>query len=540
MMNDDTELLRRYSEARDEGAFRELVERHFGLVYSTALRMVGGDVHLAEDVSQTVFADLARKAYLVLAQLPAKGEVLDGWLYTGARFAAAKAVRGEQCRRGYEHEAQQMNEILNGQPTASELIWNQLRPVLDDAMGELSVADRNALLLRFFKGKTLREVGEQFGLGEDAARMRVSRALERLREILVQQGVTTTAGALAVAVSSNAIGAVPSGLVATIASASLAGAATATTSTTITMLKLMTITKLKIGAVSALMISAVAVPIWQETRLQQIAAENRQLQAQSAELQQERDEATNRLHLVQDAMGQSRWDAVELARLRGELPRLRNAGQELATLKAATASPIQAEARTLAATVETLKKLFEEMPEKKIPELQLLSTADWLEQTQTADLASEIGVRKSLGNIRNKAKNKFAHLLQDALKKFADANGGQLPSELSQVALYFKSPVDNEALARYQLTLTGSLKDVGGNFFVIEKAPVDDYDTLFEISLNGVSVQSVTPEARVVREALSAYASANNGQMPAKVDELRPYLKGPVNEATLQGMFRSR
>jgi hypothetical protein len=85
-------------------------------------------------------------------------------------------------------------------------------------------------------------------------------------------------------------------------------------------------------------------------------------------------------------------------------------------------------------------------------------------------------------------------------------------------APYFKSPVDNEALARYQLTLTGSLTDAGENHFVKEKAPVDDYDTLFEIGLHSVSVQSVTPEARVVRESLSAYANANHGQMPVKLE----------------------
>jgi len=324
-MNDDTELLRRYSEARDEGAFHELVERHFGLVYSTALRLVGGDVHLAEDVSQTVFADLARKTSLVLAQLPAKGEVLDGWLYTGTRFAAAKAVRAEQCRRGYEHEAQQMNEILNGQPMVSEPIWNELRPVLDDAMGKLSVVDRNALLLRFFKGKTLREVGKQLGLGEDAARMRVLRALDRLREILVQQGINTTTAALAVAVSSNAIGAVPSGLVATIASASLAGAVTATTSTTITILNLMTMTKLKIGAVSALIIAAVAVPVWQGIQLRRSSGEKSQMEAQLAELPVLKEDSTKlaQMRLDQSELNRLRAEHSDLLRLRGEVNRLR-------------------------------------------------------------------------------------------------------------------------------------------------------------------------------------------------------------------------
>src|SRR6476646_7173615 len=61
-MNSDSELLCRYVEARCEDAFAELVRRHVNLVYSAALRQVNGDAHLAQDVAQNVFADLARKA----------------------------------------------------------------------------------------------------------------------------------------------------------------------------------------------------------------------------------------------------------------------------------------------------------------------------------------------------------------------------------------------------------------------------------------------------------------------------------------------
>ena len=72
------------------------------------------------------------------------------------------------------------------------------------------------------------------------------------------------------------------------------------------LLTFMTMTKLKLGAVSALIVAAVAVPIVQQTRLRQLAAENSRLQALSSEmvaLRQERDEATNRLHLLRDKTG---------------------------------------------------------------------------------------------------------------------------------------------------------------------------------------------------------------------------------------------
>ncbi|MGA2179858.1 MAG: sigma factor [Verrucomicrobiota bacterium] len=98
-MTPDCELLRRYAGTKSEEAFAELVRRHVNLVYSAALRQVNGDVHLAQDVAQTVFTDLARKAVSLLRR-----STLTGWLYTSAHFAAAKAVRTEQRRHAREQE----------------------------------------------------------------------------------------------------------------------------------------------------------------------------------------------------------------------------------------------------------------------------------------------------------------------------------------------------------------------------------------------------------------------------------------------------
>src|SRR5216117_1397943 len=122
-MTPDGELLRRYTETNSENAFAELVERHLNLVYSAALRQVNGDAHLAQDVAQTVFADLARKA-ASLARRP----VLTGWLYTSAHFAAAKAVRTERRRHTREEEARAMHELLH--TAAPDADWEHLRPVL--------------------------------------------------------------------------------------------------------------------------------------------------------------------------------------------------------------------------------------------------------------------------------------------------------------------------------------------------------------------------------------------------------------------------
>src|SRR5688500_1405946 len=169
-MKDDIELLRCYAEEGANDAFSELVQRHVNFVYSAALRQLNGDAHLAADATQLVFADLARKAGTLLEH-----RVLAGWLFTSTRYATAKLVRGERRRHAREVEAQLMQEI-NDDPTA-QLDWQRVRPVLDDVIGELSAADREAILLRFFEGRDYASVGAQLRLSDNTARMRVERAL---------------------------------------------------------------------------------------------------------------------------------------------------------------------------------------------------------------------------------------------------------------------------------------------------------------------------------------------------------------------------
>src|ERR1043165_1470949 len=192
----DNELLQRYAESRCEASFTELVKRYVDLVYSAALRQVGGDVHLAHDVTQSVFIDLARKAGSLSGQ-----RVLSGWLYTSAHYAAAKVVRTEQRWRAREQEANSMREIL--EQSASEPSWEELRPVIDEAMHELNQGERDAVLLRFFEKRQLGEVGAKLGVSEDAARKRVDRALEKLRALLARRGVTSTSAALVVILGAN-------------------------------------------------------------------------------------------------------------------------------------------------------------------------------------------------------------------------------------------------------------------------------------------------------------------------------------------------
>ncbi len=216
-MPDDAELLRRYAKDKSEEAFAELVRRHLNLVYAVALRQVGGDAHLAQDVAQTVFTALARKA-TALARRP----VLGGWLYRTAQYAAIDVVRAETRRRAREQEAQMIHEDDNNPETAPD--WEKLRGVLDHILSELRDGDRDAVVLRFFEGKSYADMGACIWLSENGARMRVERALEKLRVALGRRGITSTTGALGVALANQVAVAAPAGLAATVTGSVLARA----------------------------------------------------------------------------------------------------------------------------------------------------------------------------------------------------------------------------------------------------------------------------------------------------------------------------
>ncbi len=195
----DSELWQSFVQEGSQSAFRALVERHLPLVLGTARRGTR-DNALAEDVAQTVFILLAKKA----PHLPA-GTVLPGWLYRTTRFVASRAVTSEQRRRLREEQAITMQE----QNASDDAQWEKVSPELDRAMEALNETERNALLLRFINEQSMREVGSALGLTEEAAKKRVARALEKLRSLLKRRGVEITAVALAVGLSQRMAEAAP-------------------------------------------------------------------------------------------------------------------------------------------------------------------------------------------------------------------------------------------------------------------------------------------------------------------------------------------
>lgn len=222
-MHDDETLLRSYVDDRSEAAFAQLVQRHLPLVYSVALRRVGGDTHLAEDVAQKVFIQLAGKAASLRQHTS-----LSGWLYVSAQLASADLVRREQRRKHRETAAYSMT--LENSAAGSNADPTNLRPVLENAIITLKGDERVAIVLRFFEKRTFAEIGVVLRVTEEAARKRVDRALEKLHATLARRGITSTTAALGLALSATATGSIPPGLAAQISDVALTQATAATTS----------------------------------------------------------------------------------------------------------------------------------------------------------------------------------------------------------------------------------------------------------------------------------------------------------------------
>ncbi len=139
-MPDDSELLSRFLDEKSQEAFAEIVRRHLPTVYAAALRRLSGNTHLAEEVAQQVFSDLAHKAQKLRAR-----SSLAGWLFVSARYSASKLLRTE-TRHLSVLQKRAMDPIEENETTSPT--WEGLRPWLDEAIHKLNTLDREAILLR--------------------------------------------------------------------------------------------------------------------------------------------------------------------------------------------------------------------------------------------------------------------------------------------------------------------------------------------------------------------------------------------------------
>lgn len=447
-MLEDAELLLRYGQDRSEAAFAELVNRHIGLVYSAALRRANGDSHRAADVTQAVFLALARHAERL-----ARHPVLAAWLRATVRNAAATLDRADRRHQHRKQQAQTMHEIESTERPSPE--WDSLRPVLEESLDELSEQDQQAVILRFFEGRSFPEIGRRLSLREDTARVRVARALDKLRSRLARRGITSTSAAVGAVLTQQAVNAaVPSGLAASVTGAVLAGVAAKTGAG---VLVLMSINKAMVGMACALAVAGVVGFVVQQqanTRLHdEIAGLRQQIQMSTAL----RSENQRLSRIVNDSN-------AELEALRAEHSELVHARDEIAAFRAHEKAPPPAPAKTTdsAATVPLAPGMVGKDAWTNAGRAMPRSTY------QTALWAADRGEVNTLAetltfNAAEKAKVDalFAMLPEDMRTKYGSPEqmiallfaGGQIPTGLDIVSETPQGP--NAMIAHVRIQLDG-------------------------------------------------------------------------------------
>lgn len=448
-MREDGQLLGEYAREGSEPAFSELVRRHIDLVYGTAWRMVGGDAHLAKDVAQCVFIDLAKKAgelrrYVVLA----------GWLYRHTTFTASKMVRSEQRRRNRERIASEMSALHEKNV---EEAWEQIAPRLDECLNALKADDRDALVLRFLKHEDLRMVGAALGISEDAAQKRVSRALEKLRGILSAKGIGISAAALAAAMESQTAAAAPALLAASVTAASLAAGGEKVAA--MTLWKLFGVMNVKTGIIGSVVVASLVAPLMFQRQVDARArVQDEALRLQKVELQslrKENEELLARAGAAQQLSNATNADA-ELLRLRGEVSKLRSETRQAIdpTRKAPSSREevLAAMEQLYGGEVAKLKQWLDANPTQRVPEMEFLSENKWRQMVKRPIGETSDALELAASRARYEAEVEFAEgILKPGLQSYADANGGEFPKDLASLKPYFRTPGDDAVLKRWQI-----------------------------------------------------------------------------------------
>jgi RNA polymerase sigma factor (sigma-70 family) len=536
-MMSDLDLLEQYARENRQEAFAALLDRHLKLVYSAALRQVRSP-ELAEEVAQSVFADLARNAGKLEPQT-----VLTAWLYQVTRRTAIDVVRRESRRQQREQIAFDMSNM-----NANSSEWTAIEPLLDEAMETLDPSDRTAILLRYFEDKSLREVGQTLGTSEDAAQKRVSRALDLLREYFSKRGRSVAVGGLAAVLAAHAAQSAPAGLKAAILTSAAFSGAGAPMVGTIGITKTLAMTTLQKALIGAALAAAVGTGLYEAQRASALQEQMQTLQRQSTPtagqndpLRRQLEEANRQLAALQAQNEKLRRDAADVARLRGEVERLRD------NTSRSNNDPVASAAKSWLVRVSQLKARLQQTPGAKIPEFQFLTEQDWLNAAK-ADLNTDEDYRKALSGLRGAAESSFiTSELQPALKQYAQANNGQFPTELSQLQSYFNPPVDDSVLQRWEVAPKSTVSSIGvGDTIITQVGPVDaDYDNRYALGPNGWGTAGSyawdapgTGPETVLMPALKAYEAANNGLQPTDPSQLAPYLTTPEQQAALQKVLK--
>jgi RNA polymerase sigma factor (sigma-70 family) len=494
-MNDDQELLRAFAENKSQEAFATLVQRHLPVIYAAAFRQTG-DAQRAEEIALTAFTLLARKAGS-LRHHPALG----GWLYTTTGHLAARWRRGEGRRRRRELEAQAMKEA---EATPDEIPSETMRPIVDDLILDLPEGDRVAVLLRYFEGRSYAEIGRQLDLTENAARMRVDRALERLRTTLQRRGIVSTAAALGAALTASATLTPPLGLAAGIATSASTAAVGGG------LFFLMNTSLLKTGlAVAAIGVCAGGW-IWQHH-------ENARLQDQVAALQAR----------LKPASGAKRGSAPS--------PDAAPSPADFAHLSAQVAALSGSPAATWQERADVLRELVDQFPEAQIPELALATPEDWLDATKVP-LITDADYRRAMAQVRTAVVVRFCkQLMNEALPAYLKQNCGTFPTDPAQLEAYFTNPVGPEVWAHYKIVPASRVPNLhmgGETIMTLKSANDPDYDTQIALGPRGMGTTEYSTS--IIQPIIDAFRAANPGKVPSSPADLLPYTKTNSQRSAIQ------
>lgn len=412
-MIEDGELLERYAHEGNEAAFESLVKRYLDLVYSAAWRQTG-DHEQARDVTQAVFVILARKA----GSLSPK-TILSGWLYRTSRFVALESFRAERRRKLREASMIQSTECEE----KPDELWEKVSPKLDAAMEQMKETDRNAILLRFFQGKSFGEVAAALGVTEAAAKKRVNRAVERLRQFLSRRGITSSSSVLVASLAANAVQPAPAAvslmpLLAMKGAASISAVSASSTVEILTegALEMIAWSKVKMAACAAALCLAggtvtvgvkYAREVAEHTRLTERQSAN---ETESAIARPEDAQLNDEVTRIENENASLRQQAQEIHRLRAQVSQLNARRRELvAAANSPTAAVAPPEVR---AKIENLRELqFEHFfaEGQKALALQPLPEEERLEYNPAIDLMKNVGL---------------------GLRIYASNNGDQFPASL--------------------------------------------------------------------------------------------------------------
>jgi hypothetical protein len=456
-----------------------------------------------------------------------------------ARRAAIDVVRGESRREQREQIALDLANMKSDSPE-----WMRIEGLLDEVLETLDEPDRNAILLRFFQNKSLREVGEILGTSEEAARKRVSRAVEQLREMFARRGIAVGAAGLVALLGAQTLHAAPIGLGATISAAAFSGAAIVHPVTTFVATKAIAMTIMQKTLVTAVLAAAVGTGIYEARQASQyqeqaLAAQRQQdaLAQQNLQLQNERDDATNQIAALKSEAAKFRSSTSEIVKLRREVSHLREAskaGLQKAAASVEQSDPIDSAMKSWADRSKKLKEMVAQSPDQQIPEFKLLKDKDWIDSVKDLNqLESPADYAKAIDELKGAAKGEFATAVGDAFTKYSQSNGGQNPTDFSQLKPYLGDAGDDSILQNYEFTGPGKVSqkpnfqtDADGNF----------YESTLQISPG--SVQSGSNSGDDLKQPILAFAAANPGQPITDPSQLLPYVQTEAEKLALQKIIQ--